>query len=59
MAEAPATETGIQGIKEELQKNNAEAGLKSDEQTEKVTKKIGEGTKEQIENADEIQKRVI
>ena len=57
MAEAPATETGIQGIKEELQKNNAEAGLKSDEQTEKVTKKIGEGTKEQIENADEIQKK--
>ena len=30
MAEAPATEAGIQGVKEQLQKNNAEAGKKTE-----------------------------
>ena len=30
MAEAPATEAGIQGVKEQLQKNNADSAKKTE-----------------------------
>ena len=57
MAEAPATEAGIQGVKEQLQKNNAEAGKKTETEAEKILGKLDQGTLDLIDNADEQQKK--
>ena len=57
MADAPATEAGIQGVKEQLQKNNADSAKKTETESEKVLGKLDQGTLDLIDNADGIQKK--